>query len=184
MPLLWALGIGIVAGLIRRGNLANLGRLRLRALYLILLAFLIQVLIFPLGGGGPIVTVGTAYLHLLSYALLLAFVALNRRYPELLVMGVGLLVNLIAIAANGGYMPASAEALRRAGLREVAAALEAGLRQGNTVLMGEGTRLNFLGDFLYLPRWMPLASAFSLGDVVLGVGLAVLLARRMVKRRA
>jgi len=184
MPLLWALGIGIVAGLVRRGNLANLGQLRLRALYLILLALLIQVLIFPLGGGGPIVAVGTTYLHLLSYALLLAFVGLNRRYPEILVMGVGLCLNLIAIAANGGYMPASAEALRRAGLREVATALEGGLRQGNTVLMGEGTRLNFLGDFLYLPAWVPLSSAFSVGDVMLGVGLAVLVSRRMVKRRA
>lgn len=182
MPLLWALGIGIVAGLARRGNLANLGRLRLRALYLILLALLIQMLIFPLGSGEPIVTVGTAYLHLLSYALLLAFVGLNRRYPEILILGAGLSLNLIAIAANGGYMPASAEALRQAGLHEVAAALEQGLRQGNTVLMGAGTRLNFLGDFLYLPGWVPLASAFSLGDVVLGLGLAVLVARRMVRR--
>ncbi|MFH1609844.1 MAG: DUF5317 domain-containing protein [Candidatus Bipolaricaulota bacterium] len=181
MPLLWALGIGIVAGLVRRGNLANLGRLRLRALYLILLALLIQVLIFPLGSGAPILKVGAAYLHLLSYVLLLGFVALNRRYPEILVMGVGLCLNLIAIAANGGYMPASAEALRRAGLHEVAAALEQGLRQGNTVLMDAGTRLNFLGDFLYLPGWVPLASAFSLGDVVLGLGLATLVARRMVR---
>jgi len=184
VPLLWAAGIGIVAGLIRRGNLANLGRMRLRGVYLIFFALLIQVLIFPLGRGAPIVTAGTAYLHLLSYALLLAFVVVNRRYPEILVMGVGLLLNLIAIAANGGYMPASVTALRRAGLGEVAAALETGLRHANTVLMSERTRLNFLGDFLYMPGWVPLASAFSVGDVVLGVGLAVLLARRMVKRQA
>lgn len=182
MPLLWAVALGIVVGLARRGNLVNLGRLRLRGLYLILLALLIQVLIFPVGRAEPIVQVGTAYLHFVSYALLLAFVVLNRRYPEILVMGGGLCLNLIAIAANGGYMPASAEALRRAGLHDVAAALEEGLRQGNTILMGTGTRLNFLGDYLYFPGWVPLASAFSIGDVVLGLGLAVLLARRMVNR--
>lgn len=179
MPLLWAVAVGVAAGLVRRGNLANLGHLRLRALWLILAALLIQVLIFPLGEA-PVVQVGTAYFHLLSYALLLAFVTLNRRYPEILMMGGGLLLNLIVIAANGGYMPASATALTRAGLPDVAAALGEGLRQGNTVLMGEGTRLNFLGDFLYLPAGVPLASAFSIGDVVLGLGLAVLLARRMV----
>ncbi len=183
MPLLWAVSIGIVAGLIRRGSLANLGQLRLRALWLIGVALLIQLLIFPLGRA-PLVAVGTAYLHLMSYTLLLAFIVLNQRYPEILVMGGGLLLNLIVIAANGGYMPASAMALNRAGLPEVATALEEGLRQGNTVLMGEGTRLNFLGDFLYLPAGVPLASAFSIGDVVLGLGVAVLLARRMVKRRA
>ena len=180
MPLLWAVGIGIAAGLLRRGRLANLGRLKLRALWLILAAFLIQVLIFPLGEA-PVLQVGTAYFHLLSYALLLVFVTLNRRYPEILVMGGGLLLNLIVIAANGGYMPASATALTRAGLPEVAAALEEGLRQANTVLMGEGTRLNFLGDLLYLPAGVPLASAFSIGDVVLGLGLALFLARRMVR---
>jgi hypothetical protein len=46
----------------------------------------------------------------------LAFVILNRRYPELLVMGVGLFSNFLAILVNGGYMPASAEALRQAGM--------------------------------------------------------------------
>jgi hypothetical protein len=182
MPLLWAVGIGIVAGLLRRGNLANLSQLRLRAVWLILVALLIQLAIFPLGPRGPIVQVGVPYLHLLSYGLLLAFVVVNRRHPEILAMGVGLLLNLIVIAVNGGYMPASPTALRRAGLPDAAAALEAGLGQGNTVLMGEGTRLNLLGDFLYLPGWVPLASAFSVGDVLLGAGLAVLLARRMVRR--
>lgn len=181
MPLLWAVGIGTVAGLLRRGSLANLGRLKLRALWLILVALLIQVLIFPLGRA-PLLPLGTAYLHLVSYALLLAFIVLNRRYPEILVMGGGLLLNLVVIAANGGYMPASATALNRAGLSEVATALEEGLHQGNTVLMGEGTRLNFLGDFLYLPAGVPLAAAFSIGDVVLGLGVAVLLGRRMVQR--
>jgi len=181
MSLLWAVGIGIVVGFIRRGRLAHLGHLKLRALWLILSALVIQLLIFPLGSSGPIVSVGTAHLHVLSYALLVTFVALNRRYPEFLIMGAGLALNLIVIAANGGYMPASATALERAGLQGVAAALEAGVRQGNTTLMGDATRLNFLGDLLYLPAGVPLSSAFSIGDVVLGVGLATLLARRMAR---
>lgn len=184
MPLLWAVGIGIVVGFIRRGRLARLGQLNLRAVGLILAALVIQFLIFPLGSRGPLVGVGTVSLHLLSYALLAAFIALNRRYPEFLIMGAGLALNLIVIAANGGYMPASATALSRAGLGGAAAALEAGVRQGNTTLMGDATRLNFLGDFLSLPAGVPLASAFSIGDVVLALGLAILLSHRMVHRRA
>lgn len=96
-------------------------------------------------------------------------------------MGFGLLLNLAVIAANGGYMPASAEALRRAGFSSVAQALEAGTRQGNTVLMSAKTRLNFLGDWLFLPAWVPLSSAFSLGDVLLGIGAAAFLTRRLVR---
>lgn len=179
MPLIWAVAIGLVVGLARGGSLRQLGDLRLRALGFIPLALGIQLVIFPLGSGGPLVPVGTVPLHIASYALLVAFILLNRRYRELLVMGAGLLLNLIVIVANGGYMPASATALERAGLGEVAEALRAGTARGNTILMGEGTRLNFLGDILYLPAWVPLSSAFSIGDVVLGVGLAFLLGRRM-----
>lgn len=182
MPLIWAVVIGAVLGWLRRGRIANLGRLRLRGLWLVIPALVIQVLIFPLGPRGPIVQWGTPYWHLLSYLFLLGIIVWNWRYPEILVMGLGLLLNLVVIAANGGYMPASATALRAAGLDEVAQALEEGVRRGNTVLMGSGTRLNPLGDWLYLPAWVPLSSAFSPGDLILGLGFVWLLSRRMASK--
>src|SRR5688500_19688272 len=55
-------------------------------------------------------------LHFLSYALAGAFVVANIKLPGLWVIGLGGLMNLVAITANGGVMPASAEALRAAGL--------------------------------------------------------------------
>ncbi len=179
MLLLWAVGLGLLIGFLRRGSLTNLGRLNLRGFWLILMALLIQLLIFPLGPREPIIRVGTPYLHLLSYLFLLAFTWLNRRHLELLIMGAGLALNFLVIAANGGYMPASAEALRRAGLEGVAKVLEQGLPHGNVILMTPETRLNPLGDRLYLPEGVPLANAFSIGDLVLGLGLMLLLARRM-----
>jgi len=183
MFLLWAVLLGLLLGLLRRGSLANLGRLELRGLWLILPALLIQILIFPLGPHEPIVKVGTPYLHLLSYLFLLAFIFLNRRYFEILIMGIGLVLNFVVIAANGGYMPASAEALRRAGMEDIAAILEQGLYHGNTVLMSPETRLNLLGDWLYLPAVVPLANAFSIGDLFLALGIVLLLAIKMAKRR-
>ncbi|MCS7241028.1 MAG: DUF5317 domain-containing protein [Candidatus Bipolaricaulota bacterium] len=182
MPLLWAVLVGLVLGYLRGGRLGNLAALQLRWAWLLLPSLILQLLIFPLGSRKPVIPWGTPYWHILSYLFLLAFSARNWRIPELLVMGIGLIFNFLAIVANGGYMPASAEALRRAGLESVAQALETGSRSGNTVLMTENTRLNFLGDWLYLPAWMPLSSAFSLGDTILGLGVAVLLARHMVRR--
>jgi len=182
MPLLWAVVLGLALGYLRGGRIGNLAHLRLRNPWLLLPPLVLQLLIFPLGNRGPAIPWGTAYWHIVSYLFLLAFVARNWRHPELLAMGVGLLMNFLAIAANGGYMPASAEALRRAGLESVAQSLEAGTRIGNTVLMSEKTRLNFLGDWLWFPAWLPLSSAFSLGDLVLGVGAVAFLSRRMVLR--
>lgn len=181
MPLLWALLLGLFLGYLRRGGIGNLGKLHLRGLWLLIPPLLLQLLTFPLGSRGPIITWGTPYWHILSYLFLLGFVGCNWRYPELLGMGLGLFLNFLAIATNGGYMPASAEALRRAGLESLARALEEGIRHGNTMLMGPSTRLNFLGDWLYFPSWVPLSSAFSIGDVILGIGAAVFLARRMVR---
>jgi len=181
MPLIWAVLVGLVVGYLRRGRVVNLAQLRLRGLWLLFPPIVLQLLIFPLGSYGPLLRFGTPYWHILSYLFLLAFVFCNRRYPEILVMGFGLFLNFLVIVANGGYMPASAEALRKAGLESVAQGLETGTRAGNTVLMGSSTRLNFLGDWLYLPAWLPLSSAFSVGDVILGVGAALFLSRRMVR---
>jgi len=181
MPLLWAFILGLLLGFLRGGRIGNLASLRLRGLWLLLPPLLLQLLIFPLGSRGPILSWGAPYWHTLSYVFLLSFVGVNWRYPELLVMGLGLFLNFLVIVANGGYMPASAEALRRAGLESVAHALETGTRQGNTMLMSSSTRLNFLGDWFYFPSWVPLSSAFSVGDVILGLGAVVFLARRMVR---
>ncbi|MCS7239866.1 MAG: DUF5317 domain-containing protein [Candidatus Bipolaricaulota bacterium] len=182
MPLLWAVVIGLGLGYLQRGRIRNLANLRLRGLWLLLPPLVLQLLIFPLGSHGPIVPWGTPYWHIVSYLFLVGFTLWNWRYAEIVVMGLGLLLNFLAIVANGGYMPASAEALRRAGLASLAQALQTSTYSGNTVLMSHNTHLNPLGDWLYLPAWIPLSSAFSPGDLVLGLGAAFLLARRMVHR--
>lgn len=182
MPLVWAVVIGLGLGYLRRGRIRNLGNLRLRGLWLLFPPLVLQLLIFPLGNRGPIISWGTPYWHLVSYLFLLGFALWNWRYPEIVVMGIGLFLNFLVIAVNGGYMPASSEALRRAGLFSLAQALEAGTFSGNTVLMGPRTHLNLLGDWLYLPAGVPLSSAFSPGDLILGLGAALFLARRMVHR--
>lgn len=174
--------LGLALGYLRGGRIGNLARLELRGIWLLLPPLVLQLLIFPLGARGPLITWGTPYWHILSYLFLLGFVVWNRRYPELWVVGFGMILNFLVIVANGGYMPVSGEALRKAGLEKVAQALEEGTRTGNTTLMSHDTRLNFLGDWLFLPSWIPLSSAFSIGDVVLGIGALALLARRMVRR--
>ena len=56
----------------------------------------------------------TTSLHLVTYLVALGFVAMNLRLRGMWVVGLGGLMNFIAIAANDGVMPARA-ALRAAG---------------------------------------------------------------------
>lgn len=143
------------------------------------LALLIQILIFPLFGAEALLQSANSILHLTSYFLLFIFGLLNWRVWQILMMGLGMSLNVMAIAGNGGYMPASVTALRNAGNHLAAQGLLDSGQLGNVTEMNSQTALNFLGDRFYLPAWIPLSTAFSLGDGIIGAGIFLLLALKM-----
>ncbi len=175
MFLLWAVLIGVLLGYLLGGRISHLVNLRLRLLGLIGAALLIQLLIFPLFTDRPILPYATGALHLLSYGLILLFLALNYRILPLLAIGGGSLLNLLVITVNGGYMPSSPTALARSGADAAAAHLLQEGVYGNVVRMSDKTSLNVLGDLLYLPRAIPFATAFSVGDLLVACGLVWLI---------
>ena len=95
------------------GRLSRLADVRFRAPGLALAGLGAQVLVvsvLPDLPGWLAITI-----HFASYAAVLGFVWLNRAIPGLWLVGLGGLTNFVVIAANGGVMPASADALRTAG---------------------------------------------------------------------
>tara|TARA_B100000614_G_scaffold8871_1_gene8043 strand:- start:742 stop:1320 length:579 start_codon:yes stop_codon:yes gene_type:complete len=184
---LWGIVLGLVIGLARGGSFENLGTLRLRGLPLVFLALAIQILTFPTPwwSAPPLASAARAW-HLISYALLLVFLILNRRLVPLWGIAAGALMNIIVIAANHGLMPTDPHALAASGNPAVAEALTAtpGATSGNVIAMGPNTRLDFLGDWLYLPPWVPFGDSFSPGDLVLMLGVAWLLQHAMRVRGA
>jgi hypothetical protein len=82
------------------------------------------------------------------------------------VISAGGLLNLIAIAANGGVMPASESAMRRAGLLS-------GTDFTNSGVV-EHARVAWLGDVFSIPASWPLSNVFSVGDVVVVLGIGYL----------
>jgi hypothetical protein len=143
------------------GRLGRLEGLELRSIWLAALAFGIQVVIVTLVPEGDTTLHRAA--HLASYALVGACVLRNLHVRFLWVVALGGLLNLIAIVANGGVMPASRGALDAAGL---------GARSGefaNSDLV-EGAHLAFLGDVFAIPADWPAANVFSMGDVLMVAG--------------
>jgi len=180
MLYLIALLLGLVIGFACGGRVGRIAHLRLRWLWLVPVALVIQLLVFPLFATGPLLPYATAPLHLVSYVLLMVWLALNLRVLPVGVLFVGATANLVAIASNGGYMPASVTALEGAGLGSLAEQMIDGQAVANVILMSPSTRVNPLGDWLYLPEWFPFSTAFSVGDVLIMAGLAWLIARGMV----
>jgi hypothetical protein len=179
MIFLCAVVVGIALGYVLRGRLSRLVFLRLRGMWLVLVALGIQLLIFPLFTPNPIIPFGTAILHGVSYGLVLLWLLLNVRVRPLIAVGGGALLNILVVALNGGYMPASPAAFERAGLISVARLLAQGETYGNLVGMSAATHLNVLGDWIGLPRGVPFATVMSVGDVLIMIGLVWLLAKGM-----
>ena len=175
MFLIGAVVIGIVLGYALKGRIANLSGLPLRSLWLVGVAILIQFAIFPLFSSRAIFPYATTELHLTSYALLFLFFVINYRVWALLVIAAGSIANLLVIAVNEGRMPSSVHALTCAGQPGIAQKLATEGAWGNVVLMSDKTRLNLLGDWLYLPRGVPLTTAFSMGDLTIAIGLVILI---------
>jgi hypothetical protein len=104
-------------------------------------------------------------LHLASYCLAGAFIWANRSLPGMLIVGLGGLCNLVAITANLGVMPASRHAERLAGI-----ATDSGYANSAAVAH---PRLLFLGDVFAIPKSWPLHNVFSIGDVIIAVGVGI-----------
>src|SRR5207344_1130609 len=90
-------------------SLAPLARLSLRRVWLVWLSIGLQLVItlipgFPNWLGQP--------LHLFTFGLSAAFLWSNRHIPGAMLVGLGAAMNLAAIAANNGTMPASPWAWR------------------------------------------------------------------------
>lgn len=174
-------------GLLRGGTFENLGKLQLRGIPLVFAALGIQLLLFPTPWWPtPLIAIGVRLWHLGSYILIAAFLVANWRLTPLWGVTLGAALNVLVIAVNGGLMPTNLHALERSGHADVAEYLAStpGATTANVVAMGPQTSLNLLGDWLYLPAWVPFGDAFSIGDAVLMVGVAWLIQRAMVVKNA
>jgi Family of unknown function (DUF5317) len=160
------------------GRLSRLGELRMRSLWLVFLALALQVAIINvIPGGSP---APHRIVHLGSYALLAAFVIRNRHVPFLWLIALGGACNLAAISANGGVMPARAEALAAAGIRQDPASFI------NSTTVAH-PHLQALGDVFAVPAGLPMSNVFSVGDVLIVLGALLALHRicgsRLASRR-
>lgn len=157
----------------RGGKLVKLADIRPRHAWTVMAAVAIQFVIITLLARWIPQTVAEI-LHLGSYGLALAFVAFNWRIPGIAVVVAGGAMNLTAIVANGGVMPATAQALEFAGKATTSAEFENSTTQ-------DDARLTWLGDVFAFPEGMPFANVFSLGDIVLVVGGWLLVSRQCLK---
>lgn len=175
MALLLAVIPGIVLGLLLGGRVGRLADLRLRGLWLFYAAIALQLVAYP-SAIMPFAMPDRAAtaLQVLSYGALVGVTVINARVPGMAVAGAGMLSNLAAILANGGHMPALPAAMRAAGLTYTGV--------HNNSIADAHPRLAWMVDRFAAPGWLPGANVYSVGDMLIVLGVVVLVAAGMGAR--
>jgi Family of unknown function (DUF5317) len=161
---LYAVVIGLAIGTMLGGRISGLGRLRFRWAGLAVAGLLVQVALFAEPVAARIGGLGSPIYVASSVAVLVALLR-NLDITGLRVVAVGAVSNLTAIVANGGSMPASPDALRALG-KSVGETYSNSTAAVDPILPG-------LTDIYAMPAWLPFANVFSIGDVLIGVGIVI-----------
>lgn len=176
MFILYALVIGVILGVALGGRPAGLGRLRFRWSGVMVAGLLVQVVLFSEAVAERIGPLGPP-IYVASTALVLTAVLANRSIPGMAIVALGAVSNLAAIVANGGFMPASRSALTTLGKTDPTT-----YSNSTTV---DNPALWPLTDIFAMPPWLPFANVFSVGDVLIVVGVVttIVLAMRSTDDR-
>jgi hypothetical protein len=170
MFILYALPIGLALGYLLGGRIAGLSELSFRWSWVMFVGLFVQIVLFSdqvttwIGSAGPPIYVAS------TAAVFLAVLA-NRATPGMPIVALGAASNFAAIVANGGFMPAHPGALQSLGR------LESPVYSNSAVV--PNAALAPLTDIFAMPTWLPFANVFSIGDVLIGVGVAVVIVAAM-----
>jgi hypothetical protein len=175
MFMLWAIPVGLALGWLVRGGVDGLFSLGFRWAPLAVGGLLVQILLFTEAGSRAAGDLGPA-IYVLSTLAVFVAVARNWRLAGMPIVALGALSNLAAISANGGFMPADAGALALAGFSGPG-------DHTNSIVLADPA-LRPLTDIFALPAWVPLANVFSVGDVLIGVGIVAVIAAAMRRSRS
>ena len=181
MILLLALAAGLLVGLVWarwRGNPYQAPELR--HLWLVLVAFLPQfIVIYMPNTRSQLADWLIAGFLLASQILLFGFAWLNRRIPGMPILICGVVLNLVVMAANHGFMPISPQTASHLVSKNSLLDIPLGSRIGpkDILLYTENTRFEWLADRFLTPAWFPYQAAFSLGDVFIATGAFWMLAK-------
>ena len=176
----YAVLVGLIAGLLRAaGRRHSFGLPTLQSIWLVYVALLPQTALFfasPLREQAP--DWSAAVVLVASQLLLLLFAWHNRRHAAFWLLGAGLFLNFLVIVLNGGLMPISPQTVQAVRPDISIDTYQLYQRLGTTkdvLLPAEEIWLPWLSDRFVSPQAFPQRFAYSVGDVIIGLGALIFL---------
>lgn len=173
---LFSVVLGVGLGYLLKGNIENLNNLEIKGWWLIALGFLVEFIMKIFLKSGHLQVGSLTYvLNIVMYSCIMAFIYINRKYKMILVIGIGLLLNIVVIFGNGCTMPISTKAMD---ILNVSGPVET---KGLYSIISEETKFKFLADVIPYKLWK-YGGIASIGDIVLSIGIIGIIVKGMKLR--
>lgn len=170
--------LALAIAVIRGGRLVNLGDIELKAGWLLFVALGLQISTRFLPEESWSEAVGLTMV-LASFVLLMVLVGLNWSERGMGIAGLGVLMNFVVIAVNGGMPVLAGAAEVASGFTVADPDLSGSFKH---VLLDESSHLTFFADVIPL-RLAGIGEVISLGDIFLALGLGVFLEHELRRPR-
>ncbi|MEL7569375.1 MAG: DUF5317 domain-containing protein [Eubacteriaceae bacterium] len=176
--------LSFIIALIRKGKFKNIISYNIKFKIVFLLYLIVHAGLVFFGYLLPAQIADYSMLiYLLSYLLLLAFLARNIGKYEYIIILIGVFLNFAVTFLNGGKMPLSLDAAVITGLAD----------SGNVFLskmhlisyaMDSSTKLSILGDIIPMPSAYPFRIVLSAGDIIISLGAFIAVQRMFVRKNS
>lgn len=168
MIFIYPIIIGIIIGYLFGGKLISLGNIKLNGINYIFAGFIIDAFM-QLLGRFHILSIGklTFGIDLIMYILIVIFVFKNIKNIYAILLGLGSILNAIAIFTNGGAMPVRKSAMDAIFKNYVPS------RAGLYEAMSGKAHFKSLSDIIYVKILGP--SIFSVGDIIIAFAIMLLI---------
>ncbi|AGA68020.1 hypothetical protein Desdi_0477 [Desulfitobacterium dichloroeliminans LMG P-21439] len=173
--LLESMILAVLIGFLSGGSFNSLVNIEVKRLELLFLGALLQIFAFwsvkfNLGWSSHWVIPLT---HSLSYFFLMSFTWMNRSFQGFSLVTLGIALNAAVISFNGGLMPVDPTLLPEASRQLLL------VGTGTHGILTETTQLSFLADIFYANIPIFGKQLFSLGDVLIDLGMVVFIVKQM-----
>ena len=177
--------LGLIVGLFRGGlknGLMQFGQIKLKGGLIFPILLLIQFLIYRFQGDASWLAPASGYFFMSIYVIGMAFLWMNRQNKGFTIILIGVFLNFLVMAVNGGRMPVSLDAAQVLG-PYYTELLSSGDAVYKHYMLDASTRLSFLGDIIPLSNPYPRTQVISIGDVVMNLGIFLYIQSIMVPKK-
>jgi hypothetical protein len=161
--------LSFIVGFLRKGNLRGLAQLKLKWGWIFPLLLVVELAVFTLQNDSKLLGKISGSIYIVVYVLGLLFLYMNRKNPGFLLILIGVFLNFLVMALNGGRMPVSLDA---------ASVLDPGYIEvlkeslyAKHIMLTSSTYLGFLGDVIPISDPYPRTQIISIGDIIMNIGI-------------